>query len=97
MWTSRHLKVKTPTSKTNQLQSRQIDNLAFWKGEAATYQLEVERAQFFQARAELEPWVSSPNEPEPVKIALEPASSPSYLLIRMLKFEFEPTSSLLEN
>ena len=39
--------------------------------------------------------MSSPNEPEPVKIALETASSPSFLLIKMLQFEFEPTSSLL--
>ena len=48
--------------------------------------LEVEQAQFFRARAEL----------EPVKIALEPASSPSFLLIKMQKFKDEPTSSLLE-
>ena len=33
---------------------------------------------------------------EPVQITLEPASSPSFLLIKMLKFEFEPTTSLLE-
>ena len=59
--------------------------------------LEVERAQIFWARTELELRMSGPNEPEPVKIALEPASSPSFLLIKMLKFEFQPTSSLLEN
>ena len=39
------------------------------------YQVEVERAQIYQARAELKLWVSSPNEPETVKIALELASS----------------------
>ena len=41
--------------------------------------------------------VLSPNEPEPVKIALKPALNLSFLLIKMLKFKFEPTSSLLEN
>ena len=58
----------------------------------ALLHLEVERA-----RDELKLRVSSLNEPEPVKIALEPASSPSFLPIKMLKFEFKPTSSLLEN
>ena len=55
------------------------------------HRVEVERAQFFRARAQ-----ASSVEPEPVKIALDPASSPSILLIKMLKFEFEPTTSLLE-
>ena len=35
-------------------------------------------------------------EPESVQITLEPASSPSFLLIKMLKFKFEPTLSLIE-
>ena len=48
----------------------------------ALLHLEVERA-----RDELKLRVSSLNEPEPVKIALEPASSPSFLPIKMLKFE----------
>ena len=38
-----------------------------------------------------------PNFSEPVKITLEPASSPSFLLIKLLKFEFQPTSSISEN
>ena len=42
-------------------------------------QLEVERAYFFQALKDLDPLVIL-DEPEPVKIALEPASSPSFLL-----------------
>ena len=58
--------------------------------------LEVEQAQIFRARVELELWVLRPNKPEPVQITLEPASSPSFLLIKMLKFEFELTSSVLE-
>ena len=40
--------------------------------------LEVEWAQFFQALAELELGVSSEDKPEPVKISLVPASSPSF-------------------
>ena len=56
--------------------------------------LEVERAQIFRARAELELWVSSPDEPELVKIPFGPASSPSILLIRIKKFKLNPTSSL---
>ena len=59
--------------------------------------LEVEQAQIIWAGAELELLVSSLIESKPVKIALEPALSSSFLLINMLKFEFEPTSSLLEN
>ena len=52
-------------------------------------------SSLFLAPAEL--WVSSSNGPNPVKISLEPASSPSFLLLKMLKFEFEPTLSLSEN
>ena len=51
--------------------------------------------QIFRARARA--LSVEPEGPEPVKIALEPASSSSFLLIKMLKFELEPTSSLLEN
>ena len=54
-------------------------------------------------RGGMSPNFSSPSraralsvEPEPIEIALEPSSSQSFLLIRMLKFEFEPTSSLLK-
>ena len=42
---------------------------------------------------ELELGVSSPDEPEPVKISPEPASRPSFLPIKMLKFELEPIIS----
>ena len=55
-------------------------------------QIEVERAQIFEPWAKLELRVSSPSDPEPVKLALE-----YFLQIKMLKFEFESTSSLLEN
>ena len=54
--------------------------------------VEVERAQV----SELELGVLSLSEPEPVQITLEPAASPSFLVIKMLKFDFEPTLSLLE-
>ena len=39
---------------------------------------------------------TNPNvyEPESAKIALEPASNPSFLLIKMLKFEFEPIGTI---
>ena len=38
--------------------------------------------------------MSSPDEPEPVQISLEPASSPGFLLIKMLILEFEPMGKL---
>ena len=41
--------------------------------------LKVVLAYFFQALKDLDPLVIL-DEPEPVKIALEPASSPSFLL-----------------
>ena len=42
--------------------------------------------------------VSSPDEPKAVKISLEPASSPSLFLMKMLKFELElePEAYLLQ-
>ena len=55
-------------------------------------QIGVEGAQIFVPWAKLELRVSSPSDPEPVKLALE-----YFLQIKMLKFEFESTSSLLEN
>ena len=36
------------------------------------------------------------DKPEPVKLSLELASTPSFLLIKMLKFELELSSSLSE-
>ena len=57
--------------------------------------MEVEGAKFFRAQADLKLWVLSPNKPEPVQIILKPASS--FLLIKMLKIEFEATLSLLDN
>ena len=41
--------------------------------------------------------MSSPDKPEPVKISLEPPLSPSFLLIKMLKFKLEPSAGLSEN
>ena len=40
--------------------------------------------------------MSSLDKPEPVKLSLELASTPSFLLIKMLKFELELSSSLSE-
>ena len=40
--------------------------------------------------------MSSSGEPEPGHRAHEPASSLNFLLIKMLKFVFEPASSLME-
>ena len=54
------------------------------------FTVEVDQAQFFGARA-------LNVEPEPFQISLKPASSPSFLLMKILIFELEPTSSLREN
>ena len=56
----------------------------------------MERAQNFRARAELELSVSSPDEPELVKIPLEPASSMRFLLIKNTKSNLHPSLSLSE-
>ena len=58
--------------------------------------LKVERAQFFQVRAELGLFVSNPDESELVKISLEPALSPSFSLITTKNAQFKPTLSLSE-
>ena len=58
--------------------------------------LEVERAQFFQVRAELGLCMSNPDESELVKISLEPALSPSFSLITTKNSQFKPTLSLSE-
>ena len=50
----------------------------------------------FCTRAKLELRVSSADEPKPVKISLRLASSPSFLLMKTIKFEIEPTSSLFK-
>ena len=50
--------------------------------------MEEDRSQLFRARA---------LDVEPVQNTLEPALSLSVSLIKMLKFEFEPTLSLLNN
>ena len=52
--------------------------------------IEVERAQFFRARAELKLQVSSPDKPEPAKISLKPAMSPILLYIKTVKFKLQP-------
>ena len=63
---------------------------------SASSRVELEQAPFFEpsplfrAQAELKLWVSIPIEPEPVKITLEPASSP-----RFSRFELESPSSSL--
>ena len=51
----------------------------------------------FCGRAGLELGVSSPDEPKPVKISLKPASSPSFSIIKTLKFELKPTARLPKN
>ena len=53
--------------------------------------LEVEQAQQFRA------WVLSQDESEPAQMSLEPALSPSFLLIKTTKFKLEPASSFSEN
>ena len=57
----------------------------------------IEQAQFFWVQAELELWVLSPDEPEPVKISLEPDFLPEHFTKKNAKYQFESTSSLLEN
>ena len=59
--------------------------------------IEVERAQFFRARAELKLGVFSRDEPEPAKISLNPAMSPSLLPIKTVKFKLEPALRFSEN
>ena len=76
----------------NKMQQQKRDSAA-----AAQSGFEVERAQFCWARAEIKLWVSSLAEPEPVKISLKPALSSSFSLIKMAKFELEPTSSFSVN
>ena len=50
-----------------------------------------------QAQAELELGVSSPDEPEPAVIFLEPATSLSSLLTKTIKFELKPALSFSKN
>ena len=59
--------------------------------------IEVERAQFFLSQAELELLVLSTDEPKPAKISLELASSPSFFLIKAVKFKLQPALSLSDN
>ena len=59
--------------------------------------LEVERAHYFWARAELELWGSSPNEPKPMKNTTEPASSSSFSFIKTGNFKGEPTWGFCKN
>ena len=52
---------------------------------------------FLQARAELELWGSSPDEPEPMINTIKPASSPSLSFIKTGNFKLEPSPSFLKN
>ena len=59
--------------------------------------LEVEWAQYFWARVELKIWVSSPDEPELVKISLEPASKPELFTYNNLKIQARANFELFRN
>ena len=51
----------------------------------------------FLSQAELELLVLSTDEPKPAKISLELASSPSFFLIKAVKFKLQPALSLSDN